>query len=428
MIKPNRFLTFMKDVETIQGDMIDFRIFDPTNFIAMTKFAHTVGKKTFGLETCTGLAKPCKDDWEENGSILYTQGRFETQQSSLVRKVQNELKEYSNYKLIIGPLIESFSQIDSQRFSLALIDLIQYEPTKSALNFIWDRMSSGGCMILENFNGSRNRLASKAIKEFLEEKASEMITTKQMLVNGDPDTTFVVKKVGADNIEDYITITELDRPLNIVCVLRSGGVYNAKYVNALANAVKRHVSVKHKFVCLTDNAEGFNSNVDKIISLKHNFPKWWSKIELFRDDLFVNEQIFFIDLDTVIINNIDNIVQYSGDFCGLRDFYHLVTLGSGLMSWKQEKMTHVYHRFLEKSTYIMNNSPGGDQQFIDSVKPSIDFFQDKYHNQVVSFKKHCVAGNSKIVNIPKAAKIVCFHGVPKPHDILDPSIADHWKE
>jgi alpha-N-acetylglucosamine transferase len=164
--------------------------------------------------------------------------------------------------------------------------------------------------------------------------------------------------------------------------------------------------------------------VDSIIKLKHDFKKWWCKIELFRPDIFKNKRVFFLDLDTVILENIDNIVSKKFNFCGLRDFYKNDTLGSGLMSWTSGGYHHIYEKFLRNSQAIMNYTPEGDQQWINQNVDGITYFQDVFGSEIVSYKKHCI--KNKIFNMPKNAKIICFHGVPKPHEINYPQIRDHW--
>lgn len=214
--------------------------------------------------------------------------------------------------------------------------------------------------------------------------------------------------------------------ITIACVLKTGGVYTSDYVNALAYAMRRHVTIPYEFACLTDNSAGFGDGVDQVIPLKHGFPGWWSKIELFRPDIFEDKQIFFFDLDTVILDNIDNVVQCKAPFAALRDFNHHLNIGSGLMSWKQGSLTKVYDEFMV-SPYRGMKTFGGDQTWIDARKPSIQYLQDLYPNAIVSFKKHCMNGSTKNLTIPKRAKIVCFHGVPKPHSITNPLIAEHWR-
>ena len=218
----------------------------------------------------------------------------------------------------------------------------------------------------------------------------------------------------------------MNNEIIVAMVLKSGGIYDFNYVNNLNRAILRNTTLKIKIVCLTDNSAGFDSNI-KSIPLVDNFPKWWSKIELFRPDLFPDQKVFFMDLDTVIIGNVDSILSFNYDFCALSDFYKIVTLGSGLMAWhSSEKTNKIYNDFIKNSITISKNYLEGDQQWIEEKKPlRTKYFQDLFPNQIISFKKHCLLQNGSI-NIPSQAKIICFHGLPKPHTILDPAIKDHW--
>lgn len=217
--------------------------------------------------------------------------------------------------------------------------------------------------------------------------------------------------------------------LTIATVLKLGGDYDVSYVNHIANSISEHVSIPYEFVCLTDATDGFCTNVHKIIQLEHNFPKWWGKLELFKPDKFSTDRVFYIDLDTIIVDNIDDIMQYTGDFFGLKDFYKLQGLGSGLMAWGASNtfIQRIYHEFMRNPTANMNNHRYGDQEFIGKlVARSMDYVQELYPRKIVSYKKDCVDpyGN---VHIPDDAAIICFHGRPRPHQANFPEIQEHWK-
>ena len=69
--------------------------------------------------------------------------------------------------------------------------------------------------------------------------------------------------------------------LTVASVFKSGGTYFPKYVRVLRDAVRRNLTIPHRFVCLTD--------VDvpcERIPLIHGWPSFYSKIELFRPGLF----------------------------------------------------------------------------------------------------------------------------------------------
>lgn len=217
----------------------------------------------------------------------------------------------------------------------------------------------------------------------------------------------------------------------IACVLRTGGVYNVDYVNRLANAVARNVTVPYRFVCLTDadQSSGFGTNVHEMYSLRNVFPGWWSKMELFRGDLYPEHDWLFLDLDTVIINNIDEIVS-SSHHCltALDDFYRPGSLGSGLLAWQPMRYRAVYDTFVNNPQLVMQQySEGGDQQWIQASISTFLTFQSRFPDAVVSFKKHCTRTSTDIL-VPKDAKIICFHGTPKPHETVQLiTIKENWK-
>lgn len=413
------------------GGIVFFRVYKGDYIIRLIK-SNVTDKHLFIVHNSTGLEQPSIFDLErDNKTCLYKKGRFAYSKRDLKSRLDSNLKNVKDRYTIIDnkSVSESTQKLQNIFPSVCVLDLIQYEPTKLALEFCNNNMMENGCIIVTNYLENSKSLCSKAVNEFLEQYKDYTSTTNTI-----EKTITIVKTASTimqlnhdhepepEKIKSEIVNTKSD--IMITCVLRTGGVYDHNYVNALANAVKRNVDIPHKFVCLTNDSSGFNSNIDDVIPLKHDFRKWWCKIELFRPDIFTDKQIFFLDLDTVIVDNINSIVAKPFDFCGLRDFYKLITLGSGLMSWQHNKYHYVYERFVRNSTYIMNNTPEGDQRWINDNIKSMQYFQDVFGNNVVSYKKDCV--KNKVFRMPNNAKIVCFHGVPKPHQIEYAEIKDHW--
>ena len=99
------------------------------------------------------------------------------------------------------------------------------------------------------------------------------------------------------------------------------------------------------------------------------------------------------------------------------------------MCWQNNnpKIFQLYEKFMENSTANMNNNLYGDQEFIgNTLKENIDYVQDLYPKQIVSYKKDCVSKTNEVL-IPEDAKIVCFHGPPRPHQVRHPEIKSHWR-
>lgn len=194
--------------------------------------------------------------------------------------------------------------------------------------------------------------------------------------------------------------------LTVACVLRSGGVYTPEYVDALWDGVRSNLLLSHDFVCLSD----VSVPCDRV-PLRHEWSGWWSKIELFRPDLF-RGPVLYLDLDVVVTGSLDCLVQRSGGLVMCRDFIFPKRHNSSVMAWSGN-MSRVYETFCEDPDRVMGElrrwSAGriGDQAFIEDCVPDAGFFQD---GLVVSYKRDARAG------VPSGARVVSFHGRPKPHE------------
>ena len=209
----------------------------------------------------------------------------------------------------------------------------------------------------------------------------------------------------------------------IVCVLKTGGVYTPAHVRALRTQCAQWAAME-PFVCLTDDL------VPGIVThrLSHRWPGWWSKIELFRPGVFAEPgmRILYLDLDTVITGPLAPILARPEPFLALEDFYrHPPTyargLGSGVMAWTagDPLLEGWYREFLtDPELYQRACGWGGDQRYLETCLTlgatwdRVTFWQDVTPAAIVSYKVHCRDGQ-----IQPGARIVCFHGRPKPWEV-----------
>jgi len=222
----------------------------------------------------------------------------------------------------------------------------------------------------------------------------------------------------------------IQRPaLAIACVLKSGGVYDWDYVFKLFHGVNKYIDRSFKFYCLTDMGNGFspktyNDMQVKVIPLTYAWPKWWSKMEMFRCPALYGQRVVFIDLDTIIVGDINQICDYSGPFCVLNDFNRLGPyVGSGLMAFNGEGLKPLFNTFKDRPEFQMDRHRG-DQNFIFENHKDPDFFQSLYPGQVISFKPE--RGRGVLKTLPEDVRIVCFHGKPKPRDVVNMDSDDRF--
>ena len=210
--------------------------------------------------------------------------------------------------------------------------------------------------------------------------------------------------------------------LTVLSVLRSGGLYDAEWVERLQKAVRRHLSVPHEFACLSD--------VDvpcKRIPLVHDWPKWWAKVEIFRPGV-VSGPTLYLDLDTVIVGSIDKLASFEHDFAIMRNLNASWMPGSAVMWFRDKAPAHIYEQFAESPESIMaqyaDPSQGcyiGDQAWIwDAMDRKIPFLTDKVPGLVRSYRRHCAAG------VPEGCSVVAFGGSKKPSNAPEAWVREAW--
>ena len=194
--------------------------------------------------------------------------------------------------------------------------------------------------------------------------------------------------------------------VTVACVLRSGGAYGPEYVRRLRAGVERPLPGA-RFVCLSDVPEVATH------ALAHGWPGWWSKLELFRPGLLTGATLY-VDLDTVIAGGLAPLAEAirPGRFLMLRDFTRPERRGSGVMGWHGD-WSAIYRAFAGRAGHVMGTyqtgDRWGDQAFIaEHAGEAVACWQDHVPGAVASYKLH---GRT-----PRA-RVVCFHGRPRPHEI-----------
>lgn len=192
--------------------------------------------------------------------------------------------------------------------------------------------------------------------------------------------------------------------MRVATVYKSGGIYTAQHVRALQAQIAEHLPGVDQ-VCFSD-VDG-----DGRIRLRHNWPGWWSKMEIFSPD--VKGDLLYFDLDTLILGSLAEIAQVT-QLTILRDFYRDGVrkpegLQSAMMFLPEADRAEVWDAFARNPAAAMRDcARGGDQQFLERfyLKRAARW-QDVVPGQVVSLKVHCKDG------VPPDARVVCAHGKPK---------------
>jgi hypothetical protein len=101
-------------------------------------------------------------------------------------------------------------------------------------------------------------------------------------------------------------------PLTVACVFVRGEYpYTPEYVRHLFAGVRRHLARPFRAVCLTDQPETMPADVEAIrIDAYQGVHTFWTKLELFNPAHGLEGRILYLDLDTLIVGDLDRIVDF----------------------------------------------------------------------------------------------------------------------
>lgn len=167
-------------------------------------------------------------------------------------------------------------------------------------------------------------------------------------------------------------------------LVRSGNKYGPEYSRKLKKQIQETSGLDVRVI-------------GEDIHLKHTWPGWWAKMEVFRPD--IPKPFIYVDLDSFVLKDISDITT---DFRRIpREWNRSWGYQSSFMCINECK--DIWERWIENPTYWMASLPGGDQDFLYMFD-----FDDVPEDVIGSYKLHSKTG-------PRH-RIVTFHGNPKPHE------------
>lgn len=202
--------------------------------------------------------------------------------------------------------------------------------------------------------------------------------------------------------------------MRIITALNDGPGFNWRYVKALYAQCQEY-SNGVEFSCITEQKIG---GID-CIPPNHRWPGWWIKQEIFRPD--IRGDVLWMDLDTVIISNLTDILKVD-KLTLLRDFYRdgvklKEGLQASLMLLPEEARAKVWEDWITNpKMHMAQLGHKGDQPMLERhFMATAQRWQDVVPGQIVSWKVNCNGGNLfRPPVVPPDARVIVFHGQPRP--------------
>lgn len=214
--------------------------------------------------------------------------------------------------------------------------------------------------------------------------------------------------------------------------MKWGTTYGPEYVNRLYGMVGRNLTHPHRFVCFTDDATGVRPEVElkpmPDLGLSPDAPDrdWnkWKKLTTWDRELAdLTGKTLFIDLDVVVVDNIDDLVEYDAEFAIIRDQLRPERRigNSSVYLYDIGAFPQILDRFRREPEAI-RRSFSNEQHYLSHEMDrlgKLTFWPDEW---CPSYKYRCVGAWPKSwfrtpIN-PQGAKIIIFHGDPNPPDAI----------
>lgn len=212
--------------------------------------------------------------------------------------------------------------------------------------------------------------------------------------------------------------------ITVACVFW-GDKFSDDYVYNLKSMVERNTTVPHQFVCFSDRKlEGI-----KTVKLIPGYEGWWNKMQMFNTDFKLGNRVVYLDLDTLIVDNIDWLLEYDGMFMGIEDLGSVNEhqpelkgrLQSGVMAWDYRLNSHLWNRFTSSGE---SQRYRGDGEYLNHIVPKYqrDFIQKRYKGKLKSYKYQVYSEG-----ITDDLSIICFHGRPSIPQAMTETVTTGWK-
>lgn len=206
--------------------------------------------------------------------------------------------------------------------------------------------------------------------------------------------------------------------------------YTPDHVDRLARAVRRNLSLEHKFICVTDYPVCEFTEPMEIVPMwedHRDLGGCYPRLKIFSLEMrdILGERFVSFDVDIVITGSLDDLLSREEDFIAWKDINPptpycgsmiMMTAGSRKEVW--EDFDPIRSRDLA-SMYI-----GTDQAWI-GYRLGTEEATWTANDGVYSYRKE-VRGDK----LPENAKVIVFHGPYDPsqeeEQKMCPWIKDHW--
>lgn len=226
---------------------------------------------------------------------------------------------------------------------------------------------------------------------------------------------------------------------NIICT-KWGTKFGAEDVNRLYRMVARYMPPPYRFVCFTDDASGFQEGIEayplpEVPVVGHRQDHGWKKLGVFAagaGDLV--GPTLYLDLDVAITADLMPFFELPGAFYVIRDYRPVrvrnhYTGNTSVFRFEAGAHPDILDEVAAMGERVMRDFRN-EQEVISWYMQERGLLEYWPAQWCPSFKHDCVypmpLGLLMPPRLPDEARVVIFHGRPKPEDAVRGWVGSKW--
>jgi hypothetical protein len=202
-----------------------------------------------------------------------------------------------------------------------------------------------------------------------------------------------------------------------ICLWKWGDRYTADQVNLMVRMIRKNLAQPHRLICFTDDPTGIECETMPVWETPKEIPRHLNclrRVKLF--DMDLADRMVSMDIDGVVTGPLDPLVDRDEPFV-IWNYPIKVPIpycGSMFMV-RRDALRHVWRDlFTEKFDRVTPAQwkHGSDQVWLCQRLPDAPTWG--VADGMYSFRNHCQS------RLPSNARVVWFHGKPKPWEARAP--------
>jgi hypothetical protein len=226
---------------------------------------------------------------------------------------------------------------------------------------------------------------------------------------------------------------------NVICT-KWGAKYGPDYANRLYRMVRRNLSGEYRFVCFTDDPTGLDEGIEafelpNVPVVGHRNDHGWKKLGVLASPLAdLSGSVLYLDLDVVITGDLAPFFEIDGAFRVIKDYKpfryrHRYTGNTSVFRFQAGAHSALLDEMMGIGERVFEDFRN-EQELISWYMHREGLIQYWPRAWCPSYKHDCVPllpmGWFKKPSLPAGAKVVVFHGDPKPEDAITGGYGSKW--